>query len=100
MTQEKADTADVTLDLLAIQSNAQEAIRDYSRYLRNAEWRGVSGCASCGGGKDPFSSVTAVVDRDLGCIAAGHAVAVRAAPSWPDTLVTDRRDMGKSARLP
>ena len=34
MTQEKADAADVTLDLLAIQANALEAIRDYSRYLR------------------------------------------------------------------
>ena len=42
MTQEKADTADVTLDLLAIQSNALEAIRDYSRYLRNAENAGLA----------------------------------------------------------
>jgi hypothetical protein len=41
MTQEKADAADVTLDLLAIQSNALEAIRDYSRYLRNAENAGL-----------------------------------------------------------
>jgi hypothetical protein len=39
MTQEKADAADFTLDLLAIQSNALEAIRDYSHYLRNAENR-------------------------------------------------------------
>jgi hypothetical protein len=37
MTQKETDAADVTLDLLAIQSSALEAIRDYSRYLRNAE---------------------------------------------------------------
>jgi hypothetical protein len=41
MTQEEAATADVTLDLLAIQSNALGAIRDYSRYLRNAENAGL-----------------------------------------------------------
>ena len=37
MAQREADAADVTIDLLAIQSNALEAIRDYRRYLRNAE---------------------------------------------------------------
>ena len=37
MAQEETGAADVTLDLLAIQSNALEAIRDYRRYLRNAE---------------------------------------------------------------
>ena len=41
MTQEETATADVTLDLLAIQSNALEAIRNYSRYLRNAENAGL-----------------------------------------------------------
>ena len=41
MTQKQTDAADVTLDLLAIQSNALEAIRDYSRYLRNAENAGL-----------------------------------------------------------
>jgi hypothetical protein len=41
MTQKESDAADVTLDLLAIQSNALEAIRDYSRYLRNAENAGL-----------------------------------------------------------
>lgn len=41
MTQKEPDAADVTLDLLAIQSNALEAIRDYSRYLRNAENAGL-----------------------------------------------------------
>jgi hypothetical protein len=41
MTQEKADAADVTLDLLAIQSNALEAIRDYGHYLRDAESAGL-----------------------------------------------------------
>jgi len=39
--QRQADAADVTLDLLAIQSNALEAIRDYSRYLRHAENAGL-----------------------------------------------------------
>jgi hypothetical protein len=34
MTQKETDAADVTPDLLAIQSSALEAIRDYSRYLR------------------------------------------------------------------
>jgi hypothetical protein len=37
MTQKETGAADVTLDLLAIQSSALEAIRDYTRYLRNAE---------------------------------------------------------------
>ena len=37
MAEKQADAADVRLDLLAIQSNALEAIRDYRRYLRNAE---------------------------------------------------------------
>ena len=37
MTQKETGAADVTLDLLAIQSKAVEAIRDYSRYLRNTE---------------------------------------------------------------
>ena len=41
MTQKETDTADVALDLQAIQSNALEAIRDYSRYLRNAENAGL-----------------------------------------------------------
>jgi hypothetical protein len=41
MTQKETDAADVTLDLLAIQSSALEAIRDYSRYLRNAECAGL-----------------------------------------------------------
>ena len=36
MTRKKTDPADVTRDVLAIQSSALEAIRDYSRYLRNA----------------------------------------------------------------
>jgi hypothetical protein len=41
MTQKETGAADVTLDLLAIQSSALEAIRDYSRYLRNAENAGL-----------------------------------------------------------
>jgi rubrerythrin len=41
MAQKEADAADVTIDLLAIQSNALEAIRDYRRYLRNAENAGL-----------------------------------------------------------
>ena len=41
MTQEETDAADVTLDLLAIQSSALEAMRDCSRYLRNAENAGL-----------------------------------------------------------
>ena len=41
MTQKETDAADVAVDLLAIQSNALEAIRDYSRYLRNAENAGL-----------------------------------------------------------
>jgi len=41
MTQKETDAADVTLDLLAIQSSALEAIRDYSRYLHNGENAGL-----------------------------------------------------------
>ena len=41
MAQKEADAADITIDLLAIQSNALEAIRDYRRYLRNAENAGL-----------------------------------------------------------
>ena len=41
MTQKETSAADVTLDLLAIQSSALEAIRNYSRYLRNAERAGL-----------------------------------------------------------
>lgn len=41
MAQEETDAADVTLDLLAIQSSALEAIRDYRRYLRKAENAGL-----------------------------------------------------------
>jgi hypothetical protein len=41
MAQKEADAADVTIDLLAIQSNALEAIQDYRRYLRNAENAGL-----------------------------------------------------------
>ena len=41
MTQKETGAADVTLDLLAIQASALEAIRDYRRYLRNAENAGL-----------------------------------------------------------
>jgi hypothetical protein len=41
MTHKEANAADVTLDLLAIQSSALEAIRDHRRYLRNAENAGL-----------------------------------------------------------
>ena len=41
MTQKETGATDVTLDLLAIQSSALEAIRDYSRCLRNAENAGL-----------------------------------------------------------
>jgi hypothetical protein len=41
MAQKEADAADVTIDLLTIQSNALEAIQDYRRYLRNAENAGL-----------------------------------------------------------
>jgi hypothetical protein len=41
MAQKEADAADVKIDLLAIQSNALEAIRDYRRYMRNAENAGL-----------------------------------------------------------
>ena len=34
MAQKEAAAADVTIDLLTIQSNALEAIRDYRRYRR------------------------------------------------------------------
>ena len=37
MAKKESHAADVTLDLLTIQSNALKAIRDYRRYLRNAE---------------------------------------------------------------
>ena len=41
MAQKEADAAEVRTDLLAIQSNALAAIRDYRRYLRNAENAGL-----------------------------------------------------------
>jgi hypothetical protein len=41
MARKEADAAAVTIDLLAIQSNALAAIRDYRRYLRNAEDAGL-----------------------------------------------------------
>ena len=41
MAQQEIPGAEVALDLLAIQSNALEAIRDYRRYLRNAENAGL-----------------------------------------------------------
>jgi rubrerythrin len=41
MAQKEADAVEVTLDLLAIQSRALEAIRGYRRYLRNAENAGL-----------------------------------------------------------
>ena len=41
MTHKETDAADVTRDLQAIQSSALEAIRDYSRYMRNAENAGL-----------------------------------------------------------
>jgi rubrerythrin len=41
MAQEETQAADVAQDLLAIQSSALEAIRDYGRYLRNAENAGL-----------------------------------------------------------
>jgi hypothetical protein len=41
MTPKETSAADVRLDLLAIQSRALEAIRDYDRYLRNAECAGL-----------------------------------------------------------
>ena len=37
MTRKETGAVDVTLDLMAIQSNALEAIRDYGHYLRDAE---------------------------------------------------------------
>jgi hypothetical protein len=37
MTSGKASSADVTLDLLSIQSNALKALHDYDQYLRHAE---------------------------------------------------------------
>jgi hypothetical protein len=41
MAQEETHDADVTQDLLVIQSNALEALRDYRRCLRNAENAGL-----------------------------------------------------------
>ena len=41
MAQEETHDADVTRDLLVIQSNALDALRDYRRYLRNAENAGL-----------------------------------------------------------
>jgi hypothetical protein len=41
MTRKETSAADVRLDLLAIQSSALEAIRDYGRYLRHAECAGL-----------------------------------------------------------
>jgi rubrerythrin len=41
MTRKETGAADGTLDLMAIQSNALEAIRDYDRYLRDAENAGL-----------------------------------------------------------
>ena len=41
MAHKETNATDVTLDLLAIQSSALEAIRNYSRYLRNAERAGL-----------------------------------------------------------
>jgi hypothetical protein len=41
MTRKETGAADVTLDLMAIQSNALEAIRDYGHYLRDAESAGL-----------------------------------------------------------
>jgi len=41
MTREETGAADVVLDLMAIQSNALEAIRDYGHYLRDAEVAGL-----------------------------------------------------------
>jgi len=41
MTRKETGAADVTLDLMAIQSNALEAIRDYGHYLRDAENAGL-----------------------------------------------------------
>ena len=44
-----------------------------------------------------YSNVTAVVDRDLGCVAAVHSRrCVASAPRWPGTLVTDGRRSGKA----
>lgn len=42
MLQKKTDLADVTVDLLAIQSSTLEAIQDYRRYLRDAENAGLT----------------------------------------------------------
>ncbi len=41
MTREEAGAANVMLDLMAIQSNALEAVRDYDHYLRDAEIAGL-----------------------------------------------------------
>ena len=71
MAQKEADAADVTLDLLAIQSNALEAIRDYRRYLRNAEnARAAGGNAlrpsAHGGGFGPRHALSGAAEK------AGH----------------------------
>ena len=42
MTQTGTGRADVTADLLAIQSSTLEAVQDYRRYLRNAENAGLT----------------------------------------------------------
>ena len=41
MAKKESHAADVTLDLLTIQSSALEAIQDYGRSLRNAENAGL-----------------------------------------------------------
>jgi hypothetical protein len=48
MTRKETGAADVTLDLMAIQSNALEAIRDYGHYLRDAESAGMPEVAYVG----------------------------------------------------
>jgi hypothetical protein len=68
MTQRETDAADVTLDLLAIQSSALEAIRDYSRYLRNAENAGLPEVAYFvhllhGGGFGPRCALSGPVEK-------------------------------------
>jgi hypothetical protein len=46
MTRKETGAADVTLDLMAIQSNALEAIRGYGPYRRDAENAGLPDVAS------------------------------------------------------
>ncbi len=48
MTRKETGAADVTLDLMAIQSNALEAIRDYGHYLRDEESAGMPEVAYVG----------------------------------------------------